>query len=784
MTAARSSPRIPAWLALAYLAFVLYGSLVPLDFHSLPLEEALARFRSIPYLDLGIGSRADWVANILLFIPLAFLWLGVLWHRWSAAARVLASLAVFLAAVGLSIGIEFTQLFFPPRTVSQNDIFAETLGAAIGVLAWWLVGPRLVRWVAALQAVKEPWDFTRRLLYAYLAGLLAYNVLPLDLTLSPVEIWHKWHQGRVIWIPFSGEPAQPAQAAYDLATDALIWAPVGFLWWRGSIGRTVRNVFLAALLVEFLQLWVYSRVSDVTDLLTAALGGWLGAWLAGRFRRLPGAAGRDARAARLPVPGAAWGFAALAWLAVLGAVFFYPFDFRFDRAFLAERAGGLVRVPFTAYYYGTEYRAATEVLHKLLFFAPLGVFLQWALRGPRASRWSTGLSLLLVALVAAAVEGIQLALPEKNADLTDWAIEFAGGALGALLAARGLAFARAAAAGRLAQPLGARRATWPERPGLFLPVLLGTLAGVLWAASRLSFVPYNVRELIDAGHPLLSALLLAVALLWVFGFPAYGVARCAGCRRALACLGAAFVLHGVIAWLLLRLAVPLESLHDIVGSPVLDWPWEWELIGRFLALFLLWSTAAFGAALLVLRRKLPALRAPLIVWFATLPFALGISYYFVVVQADTDNLTELLANHASVGAYLWLWAAILVGAVAGAALGSMLAAGFRQVGKGWGALLTLSPLLAYGALSQALEPYIVKYGQLFSALQFLLSGDRAHYAGPAELMLRYVLAHVALLLLAALSAAPFLGAAASAHARAADQPVRGQKQRGEVRPQQ
>ena len=64
------------WLlvvAVVYLAFVVYGSLVPLRYQSLPWEQAVARFQAMPYLTLGIASRADWVANLLLFVPLGFL---------------------------------------------------------------------------------------------------------------------------------------------------------------------------------------------------------------------------------------------------------------------------------------------------------------------------------------------------------------------------------------------------------------------------------------------------------------------------------------------------------------------------------------------------------------------------------------------------------------------------------------------------------------------------------------------------------------------------------------
>ena len=56
-----------------FLAFVVYGSLVPFEYRSHTLDEALRAFVSIKYLDLGVVSRADWVANIVLYVPLAFL---------------------------------------------------------------------------------------------------------------------------------------------------------------------------------------------------------------------------------------------------------------------------------------------------------------------------------------------------------------------------------------------------------------------------------------------------------------------------------------------------------------------------------------------------------------------------------------------------------------------------------------------------------------------------------------------------------------------------------------
>ena len=52
-------------------------------------------------------------------------------------------------------------------------------------------------------------------------------------------------------------------------------------------------------------------------------------------------------------------------------------------------------------------------------------------------------------------------------------------------------------------------------------------------------------------------------------------------------------------------------------------------------------------------------------------------------------------------------------------------------------------------LALGLAGEIDKYGQQFSALQFLLSPDRAHYAGPWDIAVRYSVLHV--LVLAALA---------------------------------
>ena len=422
------------WLtALAYTAFVVYGSLVPLELRAIPWAEAVARFGAIPFFKLGADSRVDWATNLLLFIPLTFLWMGALAAERGLGSRVLATLGLIPAATALSFGIEFAQLFFQQRTPSQNDIFAETLGGIIGVALWWGTGKRFVDWLQSWQRTRERAALAERLAWVYLAGVLVYNVLPLDLTISLVEIFHKWRDGKVNLIPFGRLPDDAAYALYEIATDALIWAPLALLWrvdgtrngWR-VWGMTLGT----AIVLEAMQLFVYSRVSDITDLFTAAAGAALGALVGGRL------ATRGAPAARPMLWGAWLPFAlAAAWAGVLMFVFWFPFDFRTDGAFVKSRLAFIERVPFEVYYFGTEFRAVTEVLRKMLFFSPLGGLLAWGV-ARQPWRWRGplfALSMLALVLMPAAIELGQLLLPHKIVDMTDWFLESLGGGLGYVL---------------------------------------------------------------------------------------------------------------------------------------------------------------------------------------------------------------------------------------------------------------------------------------------------------------------------------------------------------------
>ncbi len=758
---------------LLYLAFVIYGSLVPLEFRMLPLEQALEAFRNISHLNLGIQSRADWVANILLFIPLAFLFNGYLWLRCNAKKQIFSPLIVVALCLILSAGIEFTQLYFPQRTVSQNDIIAEGIGAIIGVFIWRRLGAHFLLWLSQWQEHHSSSSISQRLLLLYIVVLYGYNLLPLDLTISPVEIYRSWREGRIILIPFSSLSTSWVENLYHLTIDCIIWSPISFLL-LSTTRKTLLSAwgltFSAALLLELMQLFIYSRTTDITDLITAAAGATIGIilWRIS-IKYWPQNATKNTFSSeqsgisRLLIAGASF----VIWTAILGVVFWYPYNFSTDRAYILDAVSTLNQVPFHAYYYGTEFRAITEVFHKVLFFMPYGILSVIIFHTNKTDTppQSIGILTLIVGVIAGLIiESGQLFLPGKHADITDLMLE----TLGVFLGYWGASAVTATMAKRhkkapQLQP-GNSDALTPLKKHILTQPLIAMALGMAsmiiigTIALRSTGIPYNIRELFSDASQLSGLIYISFAFYWGLGAPAY-LSRWLmgggeGEKRAII-FPLLIICHASLMYLFIRVAVPIESIHDILGYPILDWPWEWELLWRFIALFgaisLLLSCAAaiwIAAPPFYSVRNRGRMRW-LIAAFLVLPF----SHWVVIEQASTDNLTELMLYQSSwlssILIAIWL---IILGAAA-----SLLSASFAnflpsRILSIIIALLSILP--AYLALYLGTASAIQKYGITFSALQFLLSTDRLHLSDGINLFIRYAIAQATFMGIIALAQLP------------------------------
>lgn len=441
-----------------YLAFVVYGSLVPFEVRDLTWEQAVAGFRGIEFLDLQVVSRADWIANIVLYVPLAFLGcaalLGMRRVGWSASLGV-ALVGAFCLAV--AVAVEFTQQWFAPRTVSLNDLIAESIGIAIG-LALWVFGR------APIAALADAFRWGGRDSIA--AALVGYGVVylllalfPYDFLVSAQELRWKLEGGNQGWLVAPG-CGDPLRCAARLTLDALAVAPIGLfaalLWPRLSLGRLFTAGILIGLVLEPIQLLLASGTSQGASILLRGLGVAGGGLVGGWLRRV----GPRPVARAITLAGPLLLLPYVAGLALVTGWFSVP-ALPLDAAL--ARLPEVRWLPLYYHYFTTEPVAVASTLAHLALYAPFGLWF-WALaarRGGTSGAQRVWLVAAVTLAVAVVIEGGKLFFPPKHPDPTNLLVAVAGALL-----AHGLArwFERALTGGLDSSPGQTRPARGWDAP--------------------------------------------------------------------------------------------------------------------------------------------------------------------------------------------------------------------------------------------------------------------------------------------------------------------------------
>ena len=68
------------YLFVGTLFLLVYGSVIPVKFEAKPFDLAWASFRETPWLKPQLYGRADWVANLLILMPVG--WFGAAAIDW------------------------------------------------------------------------------------------------------------------------------------------------------------------------------------------------------------------------------------------------------------------------------------------------------------------------------------------------------------------------------------------------------------------------------------------------------------------------------------------------------------------------------------------------------------------------------------------------------------------------------------------------------------------------------------------------------------------------------
>ena len=411
-------------LGFAFLTtgFVVYASLVPLRYTELPWEEAVARWEQIPWLNLTIENRADWVANGLIMLPPGFFAAGAIGFRrkssiwlWIAAPFIVAALSAIV------VGIELVQVYFPPRVVSQNDVFAGLIGSVGGVALWLLLG----NWLAKkLEHFFEHAPGLERWFWLAQSSLVAlglYSLLPLDVIFNWSEIQAKWQNGRFSFVPFQDFPSElkpQLKWLASLVVPGLRIVPFALVATTcRSPGYALRYGILAAFVIEALKLPIFSREFSSTDIIMSILG----VIVATRVAPL---------APRCLVldRSAMWLIGTVAWCGVMTVAFLSRFDHVVtDPVVLQERVRDIFTIPFARAHRSSEFNAGVNILLKWIAFGTLAFLVcGWRSRRNPSSETQTLKNAPWVVLIFSGASmgiGIELAqifLIPLVPDATDW----------------------------------------------------------------------------------------------------------------------------------------------------------------------------------------------------------------------------------------------------------------------------------------------------------------------------------------------------------------------------
>jgi VanZ family protein len=403
--------------AAAYAAFVVYGSLIPFNFHRIPIAEAWRAYLAMPYLELGVESRADWVANLLLYIPLSFLLQGALASPWRSRLATGGVAAVTLVlCVGLAALIEFVQIYFPGRTVSLNDVIAESLGSLIGLAAWLLWGGAFLRAAATVLAGGAAARIAA--LWLYVLAYLAWSLFPYDFVISAAELASKLGGDNVAWLIAKGSRCDRLIACgLESGIEALSFVPFGILLAilgrprKGELARSFALGLACGIVIEVLQIGIASGVSQGLSGLTRGAGALAGTALYRVLERRNASVLQKwirpslALASPLYVVTACYvsGWFSAPWLDVQAAL---------------GRLSEVEWMPFYYHYFTSETAATVSLTLTALLYAALGAA-RW-LWSPDDSRTAgVAATALVAAALATLIETGKLFVPNRHPDPTD-----------------------------------------------------------------------------------------------------------------------------------------------------------------------------------------------------------------------------------------------------------------------------------------------------------------------------------------------------------------------------
>ena len=412
-------------LALLSALGVVYASIVPLKYTPLSWDETWQRFLKIPWLTLGLNKRADWFANGLVLIPFGFFVTGAVHWKRPSVLRKLWFFVPFLVLHALLVcTIEYAQIWFPPRVLSQNDMLAGYLGGILGVFVWHVQGEKIMTTVLEFAQSRPGLARVYILAKCCAVGLLLYGLMPLDVMLNSSEWSQKFSLGRITIAPFTDWSGFRESAKSILLS---CWAfPLGVvLSLRLERRQAIQQMVVWCFAIELASLPIFNRETSITDIVVPIALGCTGVYLAPSVMWII-----------LRIDSATtWLLGIITW----SGITLIGFTVRYERIVTdheewSRRFWSILAVPFARAQRSTEFQAIENILLKIIVFAALAMLLMgWRDRARRThSRFDrrTVLAVAWVFAIGLLIELAQVYLIPLVPDVTDFLLYLCGALLG------------------------------------------------------------------------------------------------------------------------------------------------------------------------------------------------------------------------------------------------------------------------------------------------------------------------------------------------------------------
>lgn len=263
---ANALARVPAlYPAVVAAAVAVMSVWEPFDV-SLDVGPIVSKLRTLwadPFQFTGLNDEG------VMFLRFALLGIAVRAWLWQRGRHTDATPLTILGTGVLAASLESSQLFIGSRMPGAEDALVMALGGAAGAILGACHVERLPRLTLTLLM------------------LIATAASAAMQTLGPFTF--AAHSRDISWFPFLNyyhwTSSQTLSHAFEMT---LMYFPLGFTFMLidGDTRRSRIAVLAAALILsasfEYLQGHIVGRYPDVTDVVLAVLGAWIGVWMASR----------------------------------------------------------------------------------------------------------------------------------------------------------------------------------------------------------------------------------------------------------------------------------------------------------------------------------------------------------------------------------------------------------------------------------------------------------------------------------------------------------------------